>query len=279
MKIFQCGNCNHSLYFENHTCGNCGHLSGFRDFDQKMLTFDPCNSYLISDRDHIEYKYCKNKNFDVCNWIIEKKNPNDYCNNCQLNRTIPDLSDSENFEKWKYLEVAKHRLIYQLQKIGLSFPNKMIDPKGLCFDFVAQQNNPDLMTGHANGVVTILLREADSVQREQMRKQMLEPYRTLIGHLRHEVGHYFWDKLVYTNPQVLYEFRAIFGDEQHSYSDALQNHYKVGPPNNWQQSFISKYASSHPWEDWAETWAHYLHIIDMVETAYFFWAASKPDRK
>jgi hypothetical protein len=40
-------------------------------------------------------------------------------------------------------------------------------------------------------------------------------------------------------------------------------------PANWQKSFISKYATSHPWEDWAETWAHYLHIMDMLETAFF----------
>jgi hypothetical protein len=152
----------------------------------------------------------------------------------------------------------------------------MINENGLCFDFVARQNNLNLMTGHAKGVITVLLREADSVQREQMRKQFLEPYRTLIGHLRHEVGHYFWDRLIINNPQVLTKFREIFGDEQVSYDDALQNYYKVGAPNHWQKSFISKYATSHPWEDWAETWAHYLHIMDMVETAYFFGVNVKP---
>ena len=174
------------------------------------------------------------------------------------------------------MEIAKHRLIFQLQKIGLSLPSKMSNDGGLCFDFVAQQNNPNLMTGHANGVITILLREADSVLREKMRKQFLEPYRTLLGHLRHEVGHYFWDRLVNSNPQVLIEFRTIFGNEQLNYADALQNYYKEGAPKNWQKSFISKYATSHPWEDWAETWAHYLHIMDMVETAYFFGVHVKP---
>ena len=132
------------------------------------------------------------------------------------------------------------------------------------------------MTGHANGVITILLKEADPVIREKIRKKLSEPYRTLIGHLRHEVGHYFWERLVYTNPTVLKEFRAIFGDERNNYSDALQTYYKVGASDNWQESFISKYATSHPWEDWAETWAHYLHIMDMVETAYFFGVTVKP---
>lgn len=276
MKIFQCGHCGHAVFFENYTCENCGHLTGFRDVDRKMLTFNPQGNLLISDREQIEYKYCKNKAYNVCNWVIEKNNPEDFCHACQLNRTIPNLSDIENFEKWQNMEIAKHRLIFQLQKIGLTLPSKMSNDGGLCFDFVAQQNNPNLMTGHANGVITILLREADSVLREKMRKQFLEPYRTLLGHLRHEVGHYFWDRLVNSNPQVLIEFRTIFGNEQLNYADALQNYYKEGAPKNWQKSFISKYATSHPWEDWAETWAHYLHIMDMVETAYFFGVHVKP---
>lgn len=279
MKIFKCGHCNHALYFENFSCENCGHLSGFRDLDRKMLTFDPLGDVLISDREQVEYKYCKNKEFNACNWVLQKNNPEDYCNACLLNRTIPNLTDLDNFEKWENLEIAKHRLVYQLQKIGLAIPSKLRDVNGLCFDFVAQQNNPNLMTGHDNGVITILLREADSVLREQMRKQFLEPYRTLIGHLRHEVGHYFWDRLVYTNPTVLEEFRTIFGDERRNYGEALQLYYKVGAPSKWETSFISKYATSHAWEDWAETWAHYLHIMDMVETAYFFGVHVNPIKK
>lgn len=270
MKIFQCGHCEHSLYFENFRCENCGHLSGYRDQDRKMLTFNFNGDALISDRERIAYKYCKNKAHGVCNWLIEKDDAHEYCQACQLNRTIPNLSDKENFEKWQNLEVAKHRLIYQLQKIGLSLPSKNSHEEGLCFDFVDRQNNAHLMTGHADGVITILLREADPVIREQMRKQLLEPYRTLIGHLRHEVGHYFWDRLVLTNQNALAEFRAIFGNEEQNYAEALQNYYKGNAPSNWQEAFISKYATSHPWEDWAETWAHYLHIMDMVETAYFF---------
>ncbi|MBJ2174484.1 putative zinc-binding peptidase [Aureibaculum sp. A20] len=270
MKIFQCGYCDHSLYFENYKCDNCGHLSGFRDIDRKMLTFNPSDDTLISDREHIQYKYCKNKEYDVCNWLIKKDSPHEYCRACQLNRTIPNLSDIENFERWQHLEIAKHRLIYQLQKIGLILISKEDNDAGFCFDFVAQQNNPNLMTGHANGVITVLLREADSVHREQMRKQFSESYRTLIGHLRHEVGHYFWERLVLSNTKILKAFRETFGNEEVDYGDALQHYYKEGAPENWQKSFISKYATSHPWEDWAETWAHYLHIMDMVETSFFF---------
>lgn len=270
MKVFECGNCTYPLYFENNTCENCGHSCGYRDGDRKMLTFDNLLTRLISDREKIEYKYCKNKEHSVCNWLLEKEDAHDYCHACQLNRTIPNLSDKKNFPKWKNLEVAKHRLIYQLQKIGLDLPSKMVDTDGLCFDFIAKKNNSKIMTGHDNGVITLLLREADSVFREQTRKDLQEPYRTLIGHLRHEVGHYFWDRLVFNNQEMLSEFRIIFGNEEVNYGDSLQTYYKDGAPYDWQAAFISEYATSHPWEDWAETWAHYLHIMDMVETAHFF---------
>ncbi|MCM4173887.1 hypothetical protein DHD32_20670 [Arenibacter sp. TNZ] len=270
MKVFECGHCNYPLFFENNQCDNCGHSCGYRAADRKMLTFDPLSTSLISDREKIEYKYCKNKEHKVCNWLLEKNEKHDYCPACQLNRTIPNLSEIENFAKWRNLEVAKHRLIYQLQKIGLDLPSKMVNNEGLCFDFIAKRNNLKIMTGHANGVITILIREADSVFREQTRKEMQEPYRTLIGHLRHEVGHYFWEQLVSKNKDILSSFRTIFGNEEVSYSSSLQAYYKHGAPSNWGDSFISKYATSHPWEDWAETWAHYLHIMDMVETAHFF---------
>lgn len=276
MKVFQCGHCNHPLFFENYKCEKCGHLSGYRDLDRKMLTFYPYGVALVSDREGIEYKYCRNHEYGVCNWLIVKHDPHEFCTACQLNRTIPDLSDHQNFPKWKNLEIAKHRLIYQLQKIGLPSTSKLIHVEGLCFDFIAKRDNPKIMTGHANGVITILLTEADSVLREQMRMLLMEPYRTLIGHLRHEVGHYFWDRLVYNNTDVLFRFRALFGDEQSDYGEALKVYYEQGAPINWQQSFISKYATSHPWEDWAETWAHYLHIMDMVETAHFFGLGINP---
>lgn len=269
MKIFQCDHCDHPLYFESNTCENCGHLAGYRASDRKMLTFHHVGKNLVSDHEKINYKYCKNQRYEVCNWVLLQDDPNNFCQACQLNRTIPNLSERKNFVKWKNLEVAKHRLIYQLQKIGLELSNKS-NTNRLRFDFIAKFNNANIMTGHANGVITILLSEADSVLREQRRKQLLEPYRTLIGHLRHEVGHYYWDQLVYPNSKVLEEYRSIFGDERQNYAEALQTYYQKEASQNWQESYISKYATAHAWEDWAETWAHYLHIMDMVETAHFF---------
>lgn len=276
MKIFQCGHCEHPLFFENYKCERCGHLCGYRDTDRKMLTFDPSGLSLVSDREKIAYKHCKNHSYGVCNWLIEVQDAHEYCSACRLNRTIPNLKDASNFQKWKNLEVAKHRLIYQLLKMGLELKRKTEDSEGLCFDFIARQNNPKIMTGHASGVITILIREADSVIREQTRRLLSEPYRTLIGHLRHEVGHYFWEKLIYSDQGLLEQFRIMFGDERASYGDSLQQYYKTGAPENWQESYISRYATAHPWEDWAETWAHYLHIMDMVETAHFFGLRVRP---
>jgi hypothetical protein len=241
-----------------------------------MLTFKPGMDSLVSDREQIVYKYCKNKGYDVCNWVIEINDPNDFCQACQLNRTIPNLSQHKNFDKWKKLEIAKHRLIYQLQRLGLPVQSKAANDQGFCFDFVAKLDNKQLMTGHANGVITVLLKEADSVQREQIRMQLREPYRTLIGHLRHEIGHHYWDRIVRSDSNTLDSYRSVFGNERLGYSDSLKKYYAEGPPTDWQTSFISKYATAHPWEDWAETWAHYLHVMDMVETAYFFGLTVSP---
>lgn len=276
MKIFECGNCSHTLYFENTICEKCGHLTGFSVENSEMLTFKPGDSSLISDRRGIEYKYCENKQYGVCNWLIPAEKEGEFCVACELNRTIPDLTDAENFPKWQKMEVAKHRLIYQLDKLKLAFPPQETNPEiGLCFDFITQ-GDTQIMTGHANGVITILLSEADSVHREQMRTQMSEPYRTLIGHFRHEVGHYYWDRLVASDKRTLAKFRKLFGDDTLDYGQALQNHYQTGAPADWQETFISEYASSHAWEDWAETWAHYLHIMDMAETAYIYGISVKP---
>jgi hypothetical protein len=277
MKIFECGNCSNPLFFENVSCEKCGHFCGFSVSDLKMLTFASKELPMISDRKGQPYRYCKNQEFGVCNWLISTDDKEEFCQACTLNRTIPDLSDEENFKKWQKLEVAKHRLVYQLARLKLSTSCKIADQgNDLCFDFISRQGDDTIMTGHANGVVTILLSEADSVHRELMRTQMSEPYRTLIGHFRHEVGHYFWDQLVAPSKRNLKDFRAIFGDETMDYGEALSQYYENGASAEWQEHHISEYATAHPWEDWAESWAHYLHIMDMTETAHFFGVSVTP---
>jgi hypothetical protein len=104
---------------------------------------------------------------------------------------------------------------------------------------------------------------------------MHERYRTLLGHFRHESGHYYFDRLV-VDSEWIDEFRALFGDERQDYGEALKRHYANGPASDWADRFVSSYASSHPWEDWAETWAHYLHMLDTLETAASCGLALKP---
>jgi hypothetical protein len=155
--------------------------------------------------------------------------------------------------------------------LGLPFPQVADEsPGSLRFDFLADPddpNEPRVLTGHAQGVITVNIAESDDAERERRRVQLGEPYRTLLGHLRHESGHYFFDQLVAPLSMLLESFRDLFGDEREDYGEALKRHYARGPIPNWNEQFISAYAASHPWEDWAESWAHYLHMIDSLETA------------
>jgi len=256
MKVFNCPDCNNAVFFENTHCEVCKTLLGYNPIKE--------NFEKIETKENL----CANHQLTICNWLLDPNNSEKFCLACSLNREVPNSKNIENFNKWKDLEAAKHRLIYQLLKFKLPLVPKLKDKNGIAFDFLSDDNEHNLVTGHANGVVTILLSEADSVHREFLRKKMHESYRTLVGHFRHEIGHYYWEVLF--NETNIQEFRNMFGDERLDYSKALEAHYKNGAPNNWNLNFISEYASSHPWEDWAETWAHYLHLMDTLETAYSF---------
>jgi hypothetical protein len=213
------------------------------------------------------YRYCANAAYDVCNWLVPAAQPDAYCAACRHNHMIPDLSLPENLDKWRALEVAKHRLFYTLFQLRLPVETQAESPHGLAFQFLADvaPSGSSVLTGHADGLITINLAEADDAERERRRHQMGELYRTLLGHFRHEIGHYYWDRLIANTPH-LEEFRRI-GDEQQNYDQALQDYYARGAPADWSEHFISPYASAHPWEDFAETWAHYFHMIDTLETA------------
>lgn len=282
MKLFQCTNCKNTVVFENNACVNCGHLLGYSSYYSKIVSLNSTMSkWQLPELENKTYVYCKNHQYNVCNWLVDVSRESEFCLACSLNRTIPDILDDDHLEKWKHIEIAKHRLVYQLLRFRLPVVSKMNnDENGLCFDFLAKEDLSeefkDVKTGHANGVITLLISEADPVVREQIKKQMSERYRTLLGHFRHEVGHYYWDRLIRDNSDLLNNFRNVFGNESLPYSNALANYYNNGPQAHWQQSFISRYASSHPWEDWAETWSHYLHLTDVLETAYNFGLKSSP---
>jgi hypothetical protein len=186
-----------------------------------------------------------------------------------LNRFIPDQSVPENQILWHRIENAKRRVVSSLISLGLPVASRVNeDPAhGLAFDFLQSPvNGAPVMTGHENGVITMNVEEADDSKRERIRAKMREPYRTLVGHFRHEVGHYYWDRLI-ANSYWLSSFRSLFGDERVDYDAALRRNYDIGPPENWSQFYVSSYAGVHPWEDWAETWAHYMHMVDTLGTA------------
>ncbi|GAA4449722.1 putative zinc-binding peptidase [Nibrella saemangeumensis] len=281
MKLFKCTHCGNLLYFENYRCEQCGYPLGFvaHSLELRPLVPQPNDLYTVYNDDSTAYRYCANHQYGVCNWLVAEGSQTDYCKACTLNRTIPNLSKPEYVQRWQVVETAKHRLVYSLRRMKLPLVSKTTDPdKGLSFDFLADEHpnsSQRIMTGHTGGLITLNIAEADDIEREMTRKAMDEPYRTVLGHFRHEVGHYYWDQLI-DGSDYLDEYRQLFGDERQDYSEALKQHYEQGPPANWTQAYISAYASTHPWEDWAETWAHYLHIIDTLETAYSFGLSVQP---
>ena len=281
MKLFECQFCGQPLYFENARCESCGRRLGFLPSNQEIsaLEWNGEAWTALAEPDR-SFRFCANAESDACNWLIPADSLDRYCLACRHNRVIPNLSQPQNIERWRRLEAAKRRLFYTLLKLDLPIASRMEDPKGLAFDFLSDpaegtRQAPTVLTGHDNGLITINIAEADDAERERRRHAMGEPYRTLLGHFRHEVGHYYWDVLVWSDASRE-RFRAIFGDERQDYGAALQAHYANGPPPDWQSEFVSAYATAHPWEDWAETWAHYLHMVDTLETAKAFGLSVRP---
>jgi hypothetical protein len=282
LKLFSCQACGQVLFFENVRCEHCGHVLGYLPDRATISALEPLegDAWNALAAPETTYKFCRNTAFGVCNWMVRADDEAGYCAACRHNRLIPDLNTPGNAELWAKIEAAKRRLFYTLLRLHLPLENRIDNPEhGLAFDFLAdevQSHAHGVMTGHDNGLITLALREADDAVREKVRGEMHEPYRTLLGHFRHESGHYFWDRLISGDEAKLAEFRALFGDEREDYAAALQRHYNEGAPAFWQNEFVSVYATTHPWEDFAETWAHYLHIVDTLETARSFGIKVKP---
>jgi hypothetical protein len=261
------------VFFENVACVSCGHRLAYLPDCDTVGSLDEAGEGLwrspTARPDHL-YRLCANyTGANVCNWALAPADASSLCVSCRLTRVVPDLSVPGHLEKWYKLEVAKRRLVYTLGHLSLPLASPADDPqRGLAFDFLADEpgGTTPVLTGHDNGVITISVAEADDAERERRRTQLHEPYRTLLGHVRHEIGHHYWDRLI-AGSDRLDPFRAVFGDDRRDYSQALQRHYDSGPPADWQARFVTTYASAHPWEDWAETWAHYLHVVDTIEAA------------
>lgn len=268
MRLFRCEQCGQRLYFDNTRCVHCGTPQGF---DPDTLSMQAPSAP--------RYRPCKNQHAGVCNWLLPADSNDVYCLSCRLTMVIPDLGVAGNVQLWADMEAEKRRLIYSLLRLDLKLVSRQQDAvNGLGFRFMADAIDGDsdrVLTGHLDGVITLNTAEADPVVREATRRQMAEPYRTILGHFRHESGHYYWQQMI-NQTGWLDDFRRRFGDERQDYAQALSRQYQQGPVADWQQYYISAYASAHPWEDWAETWAHYLHMVDTLETAYAFGLTTQP---
>jgi hypothetical protein len=264
--------CGAAVFFRNTQCLTCGAQLGFLPDEGRLAALAPADEpgTWRADGRPERLKFCANRGaVAACNWMIYAANHKALCIACRLNHALPDLRDPDNARYWRAIELAKRRMVSQLVAMGLPVRSKVYeDPvRGVMFDFLrSPPEGPQVMTGHANGLITINVEEADDSKREAIRCAMREPYRTLLGHLRHEIGHYYWDRLIWDS-KWLEPFRGLFGDERASYAEALKRNYQQGPPAGWADAHISAYATMHPWEDWAETWAHYMHMIDSLGTA------------
>ena len=277
MKGFSCNQCGGRLHFENTGCLACGATAGFLPQELVLAALEPAGGGVWRRAGAAPaaplWRMCRNyEQHHVCNWMVPADGSDAFCPACAPNRTIPDLTVARHRELWAKLEAAKRRLVYTLLRLGLPVVPKTRDPAaGLAFEFLADPDpglatGPRVMTGHLGGVITVNLAEADDAAREQLRLDLHEGYRTLLGHLRHESGHFYWERLVRDHPRID-AVRAVFGDEREDYATALQRHYARPDPDRWLEAFVTPYAAVHPWEDWAETWAHVLHILDTLETA------------
>lgn len=281
MRLFSCDNCGNTIHFDNGACVACSRRLGYLPHSFRMTALEPSEGTWASSAFDQRFAYCANAEVGACNWLLPVEQAGDLCPACRHNRTIPALTDDKAIEAFRRVVSAERHLFYSLLAWRLPVPDKTEDAEGgLAFDFLADEIAPDgtvtpVMTGHADGVITLAIAEADDAAREKRRVQLGEPYRTLLGHFRHEIGHYYWDRLVRDGGR-LDAFRTLFGDERQDYAEALQRNYRDGPPADWQARFVSAYAACHPWEDFAETFSHYIHMVDALETAHALGLAISP---
>lgn len=258
----RCPSCRRFIYLDTLVCPDCSTEVGFQILEQRFVS-------IRDDRvvvDDVTWYSCSERDWG-CNWLVREDAPAGRCFSCRLTRTRPAADDTIALEKLAKTEEAKRRLILQLGELGLPIVPWDVTAGGLGFDLLSSRSNGQrVIIGHANGIITIDLAESLDDVREALRVRLGEPYRTLLGHLRHEVGHYFQNVLI-RDDTTWAECRELFGDERASYQDALKRHYATGAPEGWQSSFISEYATMHPWEDFAESFAHYLHIVGTLQTA------------
>jgi hypothetical protein len=254
VRSFACDTCGQLVFFENTVCLRCGSDLGFEPRRRELVTLTAGAAR------------CANLDLAGCNWLVDATG--ELCASCVLTRTRPADDDTEGIARFRDAEAAKRWLLFELGELGLPVQSWREREGGLAFELLSGDRGA-VTTGHADGVVTLDVDESDDAHREALRERLGEPYRTVLGHFRHEIAHYYWPLLVPDGP-ARERFRALFGDEREDYGEALERHYASGPPFDWSERYVSAYATMHAWEDWAETFAHYLHIWDTLQTAGAF---------
>lgn len=284
MRAFACSHCGQLLFFENSHCLRCGTTLGFVHEELALRSIESIawNRYRTIDAESTgharRYKRCARASLAACNWLLNAEDSHELCASCRLTSSTPALHSDTELRAFAQTESAKRRLLYQMYDLGLPIVTRDQDAsRGLAFVLAFRSEAQRVTTGHLRGVITLDLRECDNVHRERLRHQFGEPYRTLLGHFRHEIGHYYWDVLIEGRRDQA-RFRTLFGDERTDYREALKRNYEAGSPR-WSSRHVSAYAAAHPWEDWAETFAHYLPIRDTLQTAANFGLRVSPSAR
>lgn len=248
MKMFSCPGCNGDLFFVNLSCV-CG----------CVVSFDPQSERFVTGADA-----CANRDTIQCNWTAE--DDAGLCASCAMTTVHPDLAVPDNALLWAKAETAKRRVLVGLNRWGwFGSSDDGPRPEFHMLSETTSAGAADVTMGHASGLVTINLAESDPAERVRRREDLGESYRTLVGHFRHEIAHFLFERLS-SSSEFQTSFRALFGDETADYGAALEHYYEAGPPAGWESSYITFYASAHPHEDWAESAAHILHLVDMVDS-------------
>lgn len=279
MKIFECPNCLNPLSFESTQCARCGHAVGYLKQYSELKLLVPGEDGKIHTEEGRTFQYCQHYQYGVCNWLVPTDSAHSLCDVCRLDQNFPEINSEDQRAIWKEMEQAKHRIIYSLNRLNLPVVSKIDAPDhGLSFEFLTEEYpSSPARNGYSNGLITINLSRADARSTGSLHHRIEEHHGSIMSFLRHETGQYYWEQLVLSNRAILQTFRDLFGDEIPDYTEALNQHHQLGPPDNWQKNYSSKYATFHARADWAETWSHYLYLMDLLESAYVLGLSIRPN--
>lgn len=279
VKRLQCPTCANEVFFDSLNCVRC--LTG--------LAVDLAADREMEMIDVAAATPCTNRATWGCNWPAADGDDTQHCASCVL----VDPGQRGADRSMVQFQSAQRRALYQLSQLGVPWrsPSSTADATAadgdaldparatteLRFAYRSRNAGDVAIIGHRGGEITLDLDEADPARREQIRATLGEHYRTPLGHIRHELGHYVWLNHVATEAAVLDEFRNMFGDERSDYTSSLEEHYARLDDGSWRDDHVSFYASAHPWEDFAESWAQLMHVHDVVETGASWGVVDLPD--